>query len=48
MLDLSKPDVLWNTIEMFLEEVKKQLGNVPEINDYNQNDDKNVEVCFKI
>jgi len=46
VLDLSKPDILWNTMEMLLEEIKKHLENVPEIEEYNQIDVKNVEVCL--
>lgn len=46
VLDLSRPDVLWNTMEMFLEEVRKQLGNVPDIEGYDQYDVQNVEVCY--
>lgn len=42
VLDLSKPDVLWNTMDMMLEEVKKFMGTVPE---HNQMDVKNIEVC---
>lgn len=42
VLDLSKPDVLWNTMDMMLEEVKKFMGTVPE---HNQIDVKNIEVC---
>lgn len=45
VLDLSKPDILWNTMEMLLEEIKKHLDDVPEIEEYNQINVKNVEVC---
>ncbi|KAL5239847.1 hypothetical protein ACI65C_007257 [Semiaphis heraclei] len=43
VLDLSKPDILWNTMEMLLEEIKTHLENVPEIEEYNQINVKNVE-----
>lgn len=46
VLDLSKPDILWNTMEMLLEQIKIHLENVPEIEEYNQINVKNVEVCF--
>lgn len=46
VLDLSKPDILWNTMEMLLEEIKTHLENVPEIEEYNQINVKNVEVCL--
>jgi len=47
VLDLSKPDILWNTMEMLLEEIKIHLENVPEIEEYNQIINvKNVEVCL--
>jgi len=48
VLDLSKPDILWNTMEMLLEEIKIHLENVPEIEQYNQINVKNVEVCFDL
>jgi len=48
VLDLSKPDILWNTMEMLLEEVKIHLGNVLEIEEYNQINVKNIEVCFSL
>lgn len=44
VLDLSKPDVLWNTMETLLEEVKEHLGNVLEIEEYNQINVKSIEV----
>ncbi|XP_060850810.1 cytoplasmic dynein 2 light intermediate chain 1 isoform X1 [Rhopalosiphum padi] len=43
VLDLSKPDVLWNTMEMLLEEVKVHLGNVLDVEEYNQINVKNIE-----
>lgn len=45
VLDLSKPDVLWGTMEMLLEEVKTHLGNIPGIEERNQADVQNIEVC---
>lgn len=48
VLDLSKPDVLWNTMEMLLEEVKVHLENVLDIEEYNQINVKNIEVCFNL
>lgn len=48
VLDLSKPEVLWNTLEILLEEVKTHLENVPEIDRRNQIDVQNVEVCFNL
>jgi len=48
VLDLSKPDVLWNTMEMLLEEIKIHLENVPDIEEYNQINVKNVEVCSNL
>ncbi|KAF0761709.1 cytoplasmic dynein 2 light intermediate chain 1 [Aphis craccivora] len=43
VLDLSKPDILWNTMEMLLEEVKVHLENVLDIEEYNQINVKNIE-----
>lgn len=48
VLDLSKPDVLWNTLEVLLEEVKTYLGKVPEIGGSNQLEIQNAEVCFNL
>jgi len=48
VLDLSKPDILWNTMEMLLEEVKVHLENVLDIEEYNQINVKNIEVCFNL
>lgn len=48
VLDLSKLDVLWNTLEMLLEEVKTHLGKVPDIKGSNQIEVQNVEVCFNL
>lgn len=46
VLDLSKPEVLWNTMEMFIDEVKTYLGNLSESEVKNQIEVLNVEVCF--
>ncbi|VVC34099.1 Hypothetical protein CINCED_3A001829 [Cinara cedri] len=42
VLDLSKPDVLWNTMEILLEELKTRLGNVFDGHDQ-QIDVKHIE-----
>lgn len=48
VLDLSKPDVLWNSMELILEEVKTQLGILSDVEDYNQIDVQNNEVCLNL
>lgn len=44
VLDLSKPEALWTTMETFLEEVKNHMGTVPESEGCNQIDVQNTEV----
>jgi len=46
VLDLSKPDVLWSTMEILLEEAKSHLANIHEIEGYNRIEVQNTEVCF--
>lgn len=46
VLDLSKPDVLWNTLEMFMDELKTYLGHLPENEVNNRIEVANIEVCF--
>jgi len=46
VLDLSKPNDLWNTMEMILEEIKTNLGNIATAGGCNQIDIQNIEVCF--
>lgn len=48
VLDLSKPDVLWITLETLLEEVKTHLGKVPEIERNNRIEVQNAEVCLNL
>jgi dynein light intermediate chain 2 len=45
VLDLSKPDVVWSTMESLLKEVKTHLRNIPGIEDRNPIDVLNIEVC---
>lgn len=46
VLDLSKPDVVWSTMETLLEEIKTHLGNIPGIKERSQIDVLNIEVCY--
>lgn len=46
VLDLSKPDIFWHTMEMLLDELKTHLGNVSETEEHNQIDVQIIEVCF--
>lgn len=47
VLDLSIPDVLWNTMETLLEEVKTRLGNVSNGQNLQpQVEVKHIEVCL--
>lgn len=49
VLDLSKPDVLWSTMEAHLEEVKTRLENVHDTErNSNRIKVKNTEVCLNL
>lgn len=48
VLDLSKPEALWNTMETFLEEVKTHMGTGPESEGCNEINVQNTEVCLNL